>query len=152
MQEAKGSDISLELVESPALLDTKYERKWLSGGQQTFYHLTGHKTGHPSVPAPGLNDMQPMYSNFIDPNKYQPKSLTGDPAVIFGNFIYDPRQSQGLLAAKVVENNFIQEFHIRVELTHEGRWKLAPALVHQIIPTSGVKLALSLAALEEPLR
>jgi tRNA (guanine-N7-)-methyltransferase len=149
INEAKQTELKLEMFEHKALLDTKYERKWLSGGQETFFHLTGHKTGHPQIPDSGFREMQPSYSNSIDPQKYQPKNITGDPTVVFGDFIYDPARCQGLLATKVVEDQFIQEFHIRVALTPQGSWKLAPALANQVFPTKGVKLALALAALEE---
>ncbi|MDR1487980.1 MAG: hypothetical protein LBT62_08345 [Deltaproteobacteria bacterium] len=150
IDQAVGTDLCLEVNEQQAMLNTKYERKWLSGGQRNFFHIIGRKTGHPHLSASGFNEMKPSYSSSINPQNYRPENRTGDPTVIFGGFIYDSTLKEGLLAAKVIEDQFIQEFHIRVALTPEGRWKLAPALANQVFPTSGVKLALALATLEEP--
>jgi tRNA (guanine-N7-)-methyltransferase len=154
MEQSGGSPVTLTWEERKAGLNTKYERKWLSRGQETFYHLSGRVNSHPDQGGdrPGLSDMKPRYSELIDPVNYRPPHLTGDPTVIFGDFLYDNLRGKGLLQTKVVEDHFIQEFHILVSRQPDGRFKLSPALAGQVFPTMGVDLALTLAALEEPRR
>jgi tRNA (guanine-N7-)-methyltransferase len=152
LAEAKGSAMALEAAPGRAALDTKYERKWRSAGQESFLHLSGAKIAHPRVDAPGLVEMTPRYSRAIDPGEYRPRGLSGDPAVVFGDFVYDRIRERGLLQAKVVEDQFVQEFFIRLSRQPDGRFKLAPAISGQVLPTAGVSLALALAALEEPAR
>jgi tRNA (guanine-N7-)-methyltransferase len=147
MEQATNSVMKLELVVSQNLLDTKYERKWLSGGQKTFFHLTGRKIGHTGIDNHGIVDMQPRFSYSIVPTDYHPQGQSSEPTVVFGEFIYDSHLRQGLLATKVVEDQFIQEFHIRIAQQPDGGFKLSPALPSQVYPTLGVLKALDLAAL-----
>jgi tRNA (guanine-N7-)-methyltransferase len=147
--QSKGSGLPLSLAMGHELMDTKYERKWLSGGQDTFYHLTGRKAGHAEIREPGFGDMQPRLSYSIVPSEYHPQGRSLEPTVVFGDFVYDDRKKQGLLATKVVEDQFIQEFYIRISQQPDGGHKLAPAQPSQVFPTLGVATALALAALEE---
>ncbi|MDR0354719.1 MAG: hypothetical protein LBJ64_03150 [Deltaproteobacteria bacterium] len=149
MEQAGDSEISLGLTESRELSDTKYERKWLSSGQNIFFHLTGRKNNHPNAEETGVAYMQPRISNLIDPDNYRPQGRNTEPTVVFGDFLYDSRRRQGLLAVKVVEDQFIQEFFIRLSRQPDGAFKLTPALAGQVYPTKGVAAALSLAALED---
>jgi hypothetical protein len=90
--------------------------------------------------------MRPRYSSALNPRDYRPLGRSGTPSVVFGELVYDEPRGLGLLQAKVVEDQFIQEFHIRLKRLPDGRFKLAPALVGQVLPTAGVALALDLAA------
>jgi tRNA (guanine-N7-)-methyltransferase len=146
MAEAEGSAMELSLSGSPAAMGTKYERKWLSGGQNAFHHIRGAKKAHPPGPPPGTPDMPPRYSSSINPLDYRPEGRSGAPAVVFGELVYDEPKGEGLLQAKVVEDQFVQEFHIRLTRLADGRFKVAPALPAQILPTAAVALALDLAA------
>ncbi|MDR2368424.1 MAG: hypothetical protein LBF58_10030 [Deltaproteobacteria bacterium] len=152
MDQARDSGLEIELGNTGDQLNTKYERKWLSGGQEIFYRLTGRKIGHPEVGRQDLVEMQPIVSYSIDPGNYSPKGQSADPTVVFGDFIFDGQRRQGLLATKVVEDQFIQEFFIRVTQLPDGGFKLIPAFLAQVYPTHGVATALSLAALETPKR
>ncbi|MDR1545941.1 MAG: hypothetical protein LBU12_04375 [Deltaproteobacteria bacterium] len=149
---AEAADSALEFTHErrQAEMDTKYERKWLSGGQTLFHHLAGRKRRHPADPQLGTPDMQIRHADRLDPADYRPESLTGDDlCVVFGEFIYDPLRLAGLLRTKVVEGRLVQEFHIRVSRQPDGRWKFQPALSTRLMPTEGVALALALAAGEK---
>ena len=148
MAQAEKSAMRLDLATSPAAIDTKYERKWSLGGQNVFYHLSGVKKTHPQASPPDLNQMPPRYSALINPRDYRPRGRSGSPAIVFGRFVYDEPQGEGLLQAKVAEDHLLQEFHIRISDQGDGRFKLSPALPGQILPTYGVGLALDLAALD----
>ncbi|MDR1657453.1 MAG: hypothetical protein LBT47_07850 [Deltaproteobacteria bacterium] len=150
-EQARDSAIELDYAEHQALLDTKYERKWLSSGQEVFYHLSGRQKNHPKTQSPlELYDMSPRYSQLIDPQNYHPCDLSGEPTVVFGDFLFDDTRQEGLLRTKVVEDHFIQEFHIKISRQSDRRFKLCCALNDQVLPTRGVALAIALAALEEP--
>ncbi|MDR2387097.1 MAG: hypothetical protein LBE80_05865, partial [Deltaproteobacteria bacterium] len=56
---------------------------------------------------------------------------------------------QGLLPTKVVEDQFLQKFFIKISQLPDGGYKLTPAFTSQVYPTHGVALALDLAALKE---
>jgi tRNA (guanine-N7-)-methyltransferase len=146
LSESGQSALSLELTQKEASLDTKYERKWLSGGQEGFYHLVGQKRAHPPILSPGPVSMQPRFSESLDPKSYAPLGRNGHTTVIFGDFLYDSLKEEGLLETKVVEDGLIQEFHLRVKRLPDGPWKIFPALCSQIFPTEGVQLAMDLAA------
>ena len=148
MEQSKDSAMRLALETSPAIMDTKYERKWLLGGQNLFYHLNGTKRAHPEARVSELSQMPPRFSALSNPRDYRPEGRTGAPSIIFGELIYDELKGEGLLQTKVVEDHFVQEFHIRLKNLGDGRFKLAPALPGQVLPTAGVGLALDLAALD----
>ncbi|MDR1394719.1 MAG: hypothetical protein LBK52_00920 [Deltaproteobacteria bacterium] len=147
-EQARSSDLSLVLAQKPAHLDTKYERKWQNSGQQVFYHLQGHPGSRRSAPPPGLLIMQPAFLSDFDPRTYSPRGQTGPVTVVFGDFLYDPLRREGLLLAKVAEDQFVQEFFIRLAPLPDGRYKLTPAVFGQALPTAGVQTALILAAAE----
>lgn len=148
-EQATISALELEMVESQAKFDTKYERKWQDGGREIFFHFIGRKRFHKEIPALDSCCMQTFFSDRIDPFDYSPPNFLGQPTVVFGQFIYDSRIGQGLIRTKVVESNFAQEFYIKLSEVSQGRFQISPALPRQIFPTDGVNLALSLASLNE---
>jgi hypothetical protein len=145
MAQAEGSAMGLSMASGPAAMDTKYERKWSAGGQEIFFHIQGAARARPAARPPGLIDMPPRLAA-INPRDYRPAGRTGPTAVVFGEFLYDDAAGSGLLRAKVAEDGFVQEFHIRLTAQGGGLFKLAPALPGEILPTAGVALALDLAA------
>ncbi|MDR1312197.1 MAG: hypothetical protein LBQ12_00515 [Deltaproteobacteria bacterium] len=144
--ESQASALPLSLEERGGALDTKYGRKWENLGARTFYYLEGEKARHPEVPDRGIADMQPTFMETLDPKSYAPRGQSGETAVVFREFVWDEGKRQGLLSTKVVEGDFIQEFFIRLRQDGDGRFRLYPALAHQVFPTEGVRTALELAA------
>jgi tRNA (guanine-N7-)-methyltransferase len=151
LDQARDSALSLSISARPPVEDTKYERKWRLGGQDVFHHLHGVKRACPDdAPAPGPFPMPPRLSPVIDPRDYRPSGRSGSPAVVFGELVYDDLRGEGLLPAKVAEDGFVQEFHVRLTRLADGRHKVSPALPGQVLPTAGVALALDLAAMIPP--
>ncbi|MDR1039674.1 MAG: hypothetical protein LBR80_05795 [Deltaproteobacteria bacterium] len=144
-EESRCSALPLALAERDEGLDTKYGRKWSHLGARSFFHLEGTKARHPEVPDRGIAEMQPTFIDSLDPNSYRPGGISGETAVVFRDFVYDREKREGLLSTKVVEGDFIQEFFIRLR-PDGNRWRLYPALSHQVFPTEGVRKALELAA------
>ncbi|MDR1080829.1 MAG: hypothetical protein LBQ79_07660 [Deltaproteobacteria bacterium] len=147
LEESLDSALPLALEEREESLDTKYGRKWETRGARAFYYMEGVKAFHPDIPDRGTNPgMQPTFMDALDPETYSPGGISGETAVVFREFVWDPRRAEGLLNVKVVEGDFIQEFFIRMRRDPDGRYRLYPALAHQVFPTEGVRKALELAA------
>ncbi len=146
LQEAEGSGLEFTLTEHPALLDTKYERKWQEGGQGVFFHLTGRKVLAPQISSlVEIEEMQAYYRNELPPD-FKPNGEAGEVIVKFKEFIFDREKEQALLRAFVVEGTLIQDFFIQIIRQPDGRWKLSPAISSELFPTYGVARALELAA------
>jgi hypothetical protein len=147
LEESLDSAVPLALEVREESLDTKYGRKWETRGARAFYYLEGVKAFHPDIPDRGSNPgMQPTFMESLDPETYSPRGISGETAVVFREFVWDARRGEGLLNVKVVEGDFIQEFFIRMRHDPDGRYRLYPALAHQVFPTEGVRKALELAA------
>ena len=145
LAEAKNSALNFTMKESPALLDTKYERKWQGGGQEIFYHLTGRKKFQPELAmANGDVEMQAYYLENFDPDNYQPQGSQDSTVVKFHELIFDRQKQEGLLRVLVVEEYLKQEFFIKIR-KHEKGWKFSPAICSHLVPTQGVARALELA-------
>lgn len=147
LEQSTQSALEFVLEKGPSSADTKYERKWQSGGQEYFYQLTGRKKFHPPVVESwGEVEMQAYYRESFNPDNFKPLGCTiGDTVVRFKEFIFDQNQNKGLLRTLVVEDNLAQEFFIKIG--QEGnRWKFSPAISSHIFPTKGVAQALELAA------
>ncbi|MEW6266293.1 MAG: hypothetical protein AB1641_24735 [Thermodesulfobacteriota bacterium] len=137
-----GLSVSRRAV--PAGYDTKYERKWLTWGREAFHEMKLVKERHQDV---SLVEDSPLISfrlTSFDPSNFSPRDLSGQPAVKFKEFLYDPDQRQGLLRAFVVEDKLIQDFWIRIK-DEGGYWFLGLAQPKTVLPTEGVRLALDLA-------
>ena len=147
MEQAANSALEFNWEEGPGQVDTKYERKWQSGGQQNFYKLTGRKKFHPQVVESwGEVEMQAYYREIFNPDDFKPQEYNENGTVVrFKEFIFDQNCSKGLLRTLVVEGNLTQEFFIRIA-KEEGRWKFSPAITSHIFPTHGVAQALALAS------
>ncbi|MDR1035425.1 MAG: hypothetical protein LBT40_02270 [Deltaproteobacteria bacterium] len=146
VEQSLGSALPLALEEREEALDTKYGRKWETRGARIFYYLEGVKARHPEVPRRGTEAMQPTFLDTLDPQTFSPAGISGETAVVFRDFVWDPLRETGFLSTKVVEGDFIQEFFIRLRRDPDGRYRLYPALAHQVFPTEGVRKALELAA------
>jgi tRNA (guanine-N7-)-methyltransferase len=146
LEQSKSSGLAVTLTEKSAELNTKYERKWSSGGQDIFYHLEGRPKAIIPESYCSLKIMHPTFLDSLEPDKYKPHGQSGLVTVIFGDFFYDPVRREGFLKTKVAEEQFVQEFFIRLAPQPDGRWKLSPAVFGQALPTEGVQTALNLAA------
>ncbi|MDR1920321.1 MAG: hypothetical protein LBS31_01040 [Candidatus Adiutrix sp.] len=145
LAQAAPSALRFALAERPAMLDTKYERKWQGGGQGAFFHLDGLKKGPAEIPPTEEAPMQAYYLDDFDPDAYKPRDYVGDVVVRFREFIFDRDREEGLVRVFVVEGPLTQDFHIRIRRQGE-RWKVSPAIAAELFPTLGLARALELAA------
>lgn len=145
MEQARDSALDLTLTLQGPSLGSKYETKWLAGGQREFFHLSGPKKFQPPIKEPLKYPMQAYYFSNFNPRTYAPRNLSGPIAVKFKEFIYDPVRFEGLSRVLVAEGPLVQDCYLRLARTEDGRWKLAAAQPARLLPTAGLARALELA-------
>jgi tRNA (guanine-N7-)-methyltransferase len=126
-------------------LGTKYERKWLAGGQEGFFELALTKTGHHAVPLPEELDMEAIPLAEFLPEGLEEREFGGREVIAFRELIHDRRRGKALWHAVVNEDGFVQSFWVEFALLERG-WVARPALGCPAAPTRGVRRALRLAA------
>lgn len=141
---------------------TKFERKWLSGGQERFFRLDLRKVQHQAVPLRQESPMRcPVLPRFSPQDFRLPQQVSlpdGAPPeqatrVVGKELVYDAQRRQGMVRMVVVEPGLSQELWIEVSGLADGRFRVAPARACHALLTDGVQLALdavATAALDGP--
>ena len=128
---------------------TKYERKWLAGGQQEFYELRLQKAAHHEAPLTKEIDVQARRVDRFDPQNldFPPATkLCSDHAAITvrcRDFLYDPARRKAMIAVLVAEADLTQEFWIEIACRGD-HWTIRPARGCSVVPTVGVQRAVDL--------
>ena len=139
-----GTGFAVERRVIPPSFGTKFEKKWLESGQQTFDELLFVKTAHVHWQEEGARTMTIYYIDKIDPKIVKFEGLTGPVSVQFKDFIFDPVLNKGMLLAIVVEDRRTQYLWMMIDRTTKG-WCLSAAPGSSALPTGGVQKALELA-------
>ena len=129
---------------------TKYERKWLAGGQQAFYELRLQKVAHHDAPLTKEIDVQARRVGRFDPQNLDLPSATklggaDQPAITVRcrDFLYDPARRRAMVAVLVAEADLTQDFWIEI-VRHGDHWTIRPARGCGVVPTVGVQRAVDL--------
>ena len=127
---------------------TKYERKWLAGGQQQFYELRLQKIAHCDVPLTEEIDVQARRVGQFDPQRLQlpgaSKLDSGHPITVrCRDFLYDPERRKAMIAVLVAEADLTQDFWIEIACRGD-HWTIRPARGCGVVPTIGVQYAVDL--------
>ena len=136
-----GFEASRETI--PARFDTKYERKWQTGGQDEFYELRLVKRAHHEVPLKEDVRLKTYHVPHFDPHRFKPEGERGDVIVEFKEFLYDPPRRKGMVRAFVAEENLKQEIWIQIS-RRESAWHIGLTRGCSFVPTVAVQLALDL--------
>ncbi len=146
LDQLAGSGFAAETSQVGADYGTKFEAKWVGGGQQRFHRLDLRKEAHHSVP---LSEEVPVRSHRID--RFDPDSFRldeqrrGDMLVRGRDLVHDRAQRRSLVQVVVVEPGLTQEVWIEVRPDGEG-FRVAPARGCGALMTDGVQLALDAVA------
>lgn len=128
---------------------TKYERKWVAGGQQEFYELRLHKVAHHEVPLTKEIDVQARRVERFDPQRLQlpraSKLCHAQPPITVRcrDFLYDPERRRAMVSVLVAEADLTQDFWIEIACRGD-HWTIRPARGCGVVPTVGVQRAVDL--------
>lgn len=123
--------------------DTKYEHKWQGKGQTQFYELILKKERHFDVPVKEDLDLNVYRLKSFNPDDFRPQNESSPRAIIFKEFLYDPKRQKGLVEVIVSEENIRQHFWTAIA-RHREEWRINVSEGSSVIPTEGVKRALEL--------
>ncbi|MBS2038105.1 hypothetical protein JST97_24175 [bacterium] len=138
------SGLSLEVMETEACYNTKYERRWSGQGQEIFFELHYR----PEQPSPYQQipeaNVQTLTLSEFDPKNLHLQGCQDGLVVEFRQHLYDPERKICMILVTVVEDQLNQTFWIEVTQKADGLWYIRPALGGGFLPTLGVQRALDL--------
>ncbi len=121
---------------------TKFEKKWVEGGQKEFYELRLTKARHMDV---GLKEDAALQSYTIahfEPEGFGFKDYSQDGlAVSFKDILYDPKKKVALVHVMACDGPLAQ--NVRIVIAHSPRgWHIHLAEGSMLMPTQAVAKAL----------
>ncbi|MBF0490329.1 MAG: hypothetical protein HQL15_06865 [Candidatus Omnitrophica bacterium] len=124
-----------------ASYDTKFERKWVEGGQKEFYELILTKEESMELPQKKEADVKLYRLNHFDPHHFQmkPYSESGI-AVVFKDILYDEAKKTALIHLLVNDEHIFQNIRVVVYQTPQG-WQMNLAEGTMMMPTAGIAKA-----------
>ncbi|MBI3924262.1 MAG: hypothetical protein HY319_01860 [Armatimonadetes bacterium] len=145
LKNVAGTGLGCRLQVESARHDTKYERLWLSQGQQEFYELHFWKESHRQVPVAEESDLETHFIEHFQADRFHPEGLRGQITVEFKDFLYDPVRRRAMVGVFASEPGLAQRFWVEIALQNEGnRWAIFPAPGTGVVPVLSVQRALEL--------
>lgn len=141
-EQLPGTGFELEFNFIQPSYNTKFENKWVDGGQREFYQMVLTKKIHQDVPVKKDTVMQTYSIEKFNADKFHPQEIVQDGiAVTFKDLIYDPKRQVAMIYAIVSDESVMQ--HVRICVTHSDKgWRVHLAQGTLLMPTAGVALAL----------
>ncbi len=127
----------------PARLNTKYERRWTSEGQQLFYETRLYPEG-PAPPAPSLPEVEvriPTMKEFPTHIELPEPVAEGNFRVNFRELMVDKERQKAMFRVFIVEEPLHQDLWVELAPV-ENKWHLRPSAACTYFPTRGVQRAL----------
>ena len=138
--EGAGFDVGIQKV--PAKYDTKFERKWVQGGQREFHEIVLTKIRHIPIPVKEENVLNHYVIKDFDPDHFVFEDFSSDGiAVVFKDFLYDPKRKTALVSVLVHDEHVLQNIRV-VIFEAQGTWRIHLAQGTMLMPTAGVAKAL----------
>jgi len=133
---------SVEFNKIQANYGTKFEKKWVEGGQSEFYEML--LTKHQHIPV-GLKEDSTLQSYVIDnfdPDHFNFKEYSQEGvAVSFKEILYDPKKKVALVHVIACDGPLAQ--NIRIVIAHSPKgWRINLAEGSMLMPTMAVSQAL----------
>ena len=125
--------------------DTKFERKWVEGGQKEFFEIFLKKNKHINIPVKRDTDVNPCTIKKFDPKKFKFTGLTGCPAIVYKGMVWDDQKKLAMVQLVVAEKNMTQHFWASIIRTPQG-WKVVATEGMRYIPTQGIARAMQMVA------
>ncbi len=142
-EQVLGSGFSLIETVIGANYGTKFERKWQESGQKEFYELLLTKIEHCDVPIKKAADIQHYTLPDFNPDRFSMPDVTeGKCAVVFKEYLFDPRQAKALVYVLVSDEELLQHVRVSVVKTKAG-WHVGLAQGSMQMPTPGIARAIA---------
>ncbi|MBX3170271.1 MAG: hypothetical protein KF760_22890 [Candidatus Eremiobacteraeota bacterium] len=138
-----GSGLELEVIETEARYNTKYERRWSGQGQEIFFELHYRPQAVSSYQQMAEVPVQTLILDSLDPDKLVLEGCQDGLVVQFRQQLFDPKKEIFMTLVTVVEDHLSQTFWIEAA-RKDGQWHIRPALGGGFLPTLGVQRALEL--------
>jgi tRNA (guanine-N7-)-methyltransferase len=144
-EQARAADtgFDLKLEETGSRFDTKFERKWRAAGQDVFYRMEFTKARNVDMPLKEDISLKAYYHQKFEPERFVLTDESAGQAVIFKDFLYDPRQKKGVVQVVVSEPHLTQHVFIGIVSTEKG-WCVLKMGGQQVVPSDGVARAIEL--------
>lgn len=134
----------MQLRSTAASYDTKFERKWVQGGQKEFFELLLTKAEHVDIVPKKEEALKNYILKNFDPERFhlEEHSESGI-AVVLKDLLYDAKRKTALVHVLVNDEHIFQNIRI-VIFQMEKEWRMNLAEGTMLMPTSGVAKALEL--------
>jgi tRNA (guanine-N7-)-methyltransferase len=133
---------SIEFNHIPANYGTKFEKKWVEGGQSEFYELLLTKVSHIPVALKEDSALQSYLIDQFDPDNFSFKDYSQEGvAVSFKEILYDAKKKTALVHVIACDGPLVQ--NIRIVISHSPKgWRVNLAEGTMLMPTLAVSQAL----------
>ncbi|MBI4309210.1 MAG: hypothetical protein HY591_02650 [Candidatus Omnitrophica bacterium] len=141
-EQVSGSGFDLKRARIPARYGTKFERKWVEGGQKEFDAIVLTKKEHIHVARKEDSPLNHYTIAQFDPDNFQMENFSaGGIAVVFKDFLYDPRRQTAQAHVLVYDEHLLQ--NVRIVIFKSGdEWRVHLARGSMLMPTPGIARAL----------
>ncbi|MEI7998431.1 MAG: hypothetical protein WCH62_02875 [Candidatus Omnitrophota bacterium] len=143
-EQLPGTGFEEQLKRIAASYDTKFERKWVEGGQKEFFELLLTKRQEIDIVQKKEATLQHYKLEQFDPQNFHMEAFSSAGiAVIYKDLLFDPIQKVALLHLLVHDEHILQNIRIVVSNSGDG-WRINLAEGTMLMPTAGVAKALEL--------
>jgi tRNA (guanine-N7-)-methyltransferase len=138
----RDTGFSVELRNIQADYGTKFEKKWVEGGQSEFYELLLTKHSHIPVGPKEDSTLQSYLVDHFNPDNFGFKDYSHDGvAVSFKEILYDAKRQVALVHVIACDGPLTQ--NIRIVIAHGPKgWRVNLAEGTMLMPTKAVSQAL----------
>ncbi len=143
-EQLPGTGFSVELKHIAASYDTKFERKWVEGGQKEFYEFLLTKKEHLDITQKKEEVLKQYSLEKFNPKQFCLSEYSQEGiAVVFKDILYDEERKTALIHVLVNDEHIFQNIRVVVYQT-PGGWQMNLAEGTMSMPTAGVARALDL--------
>jgi len=144
LEQASGTGFQVTQKKIPPHFQTKFERKWVSEGQEEFCELVFEKQEHRDVPVEEDVQVQAFYHEAFFPQALELRDwVSEEVAIVPKEWVFDPNQQKGLARLVVSEEHLTQHLWVVVVKTEKG-WCVVRAEGQHVLPSPGVARAIKL--------
>jgi len=121
--------------------DTKFEKKWVSAGQNEFFEIIFTKQRHINVPLKEDVELKRFAIKDFVPERFSMEDEKGAVTLIFKDIVFDARRQKAMVQVLVAEENLSQYAWINVEKGAD-RWRIYLSPGQSLFPTMGINRAI----------